>query len=133
MLLMTLRAAIVLAALRFVPGTGLDVMVRARARGETIGQGTVYPLLWDLRDRGFLSCTETEPKAIRGGRRAYLYLVTEAGIVALDAYRTQAQECLSGWMSSDTEARDATLPGNSCLIDSTESRYRVDREYPDPV
>lgn len=79
----------VLTLLERAPMYGYE-LVEALERGSgglmDMGQSTVYPLLYNLENRGFL---RTESAAAPSGRRRKYYHLTESGARWLDAQRSQ--------------------------------------------
>lgn len=76
------RAAL-LQALIDGPGYGLELTkrVKERTKGKmVIGQGRLYPTLWDLQEDGLVTCYETDPVPERGGRPRKYYELTAEGL-----------------------------------------------------
>ena len=80
-------------------GWAISKRIQALSRGVLeVNQGSLYPALYRLRDRGLL---ESEPGTSEEGRRIKIYRLTETGRKAL--HREQA-----GWRLF-TEAVEAIL------------------------
>ena len=78
----TTRAAL-LQALIEGPGYGLELTRRVKKRTQgkmEIGQGRLYPTLWDLQEEGLVTCYETDPLPERGGRPRKYYELTAEGL-----------------------------------------------------
>lgn len=59
----------------------------------TFGEGTVYPILYAMRDKGYLRSVSEESEE---GRARRVYHVTPDGLAALDAYRAEWQRLTEG-------------------------------------
>lgn len=78
----TVRAAL-LRALIGGPGYGMELANRVRKwtkDGMVIGQGSLYPALWDLEEEGLVTSWEGQPRAERGGRPRKYYQLTAEGL-----------------------------------------------------
>jgi DNA-binding PadR family transcriptional regulator len=76
---------LILSVLRETPVHGYELIQVIRERSEGIfdfSDGTVYPLLYSLRDKGWV---RTELETSERGRRRKIYHLTEDGRAALDA------------------------------------------------
>ena len=65
------------------PGYGLELIKRVKDQTEgrmVIGQGALYPTLWDLQEEGLVTCYETDPMPERGGRPRKYYELTADGL-----------------------------------------------------
>ena len=72
-----------LQALTGGPGYGLELVDRVTERTGgrmVVGQGTLYPTLWDLEEEGLVTSYETEPLPERGGRPRKYYELTANGL-----------------------------------------------------
>jgi PadR family transcriptional regulator PadR len=70
---------LILAALRGAPSHGYELAERLRQRSEGIfelGEGTLYPLLYKLEDKGLIS---GKWEASNGERRKRVYRITPRG------------------------------------------------------
>jgi PadR family transcriptional regulator, regulatory protein PadR len=70
---------LILAALRDAPSHGYELAERLRKRSEGIfelGEGTLYPLLYKLEDKGLISGKWEDRK---GERRKRVYRITPQG------------------------------------------------------
>ncbi len=70
---------LILAVLRDAPSHGYGLVERLRQRSEGIfelGEGTLYPLLYKLEDKGLIS---GKWEAGSGGRRKRVYRITPRG------------------------------------------------------
>jgi PadR family transcriptional regulator, regulatory protein PadR len=64
-------------------GYGLELAERVKERtggALEIGQGSLYPALWDLERDGLVTSRETEPLPERGGRPRKYYHLTAEGL-----------------------------------------------------
>ena len=75
---------------------GYEVVQTIRERSDgllTFGEGTIYPILYSLRDKGFV---RSESQKSESGRARRVYRVTEEGLEALAAYRADWQRLSDG-------------------------------------
>lgn len=87
---------LVLALLAERPMYGYELVQAIRERSDgllTFGEGTVYPILYALRDKGFL---QSETVSSEEGRARRVYHVTPLGLEALAAYREQWEQLTEG-------------------------------------
>lgn len=70
------------------PIYGVEMMEELGRHGYEIGPGTLYPILHELHEAGYLSC---EPRAVNGKVRKY-YRATEAGRQALARLQPKIRE-----------------------------------------
>lgn len=73
------------------PICGVEIMEELRRHGYDLGPGTLYPILHDLHEGGYLSCTE----AIVGGKRRKNFRATASGKKLLARARKQLRELVS--------------------------------------
>jgi DNA-binding PadR family transcriptional regulator len=79
---------VILSLLDESPMHGYELIRTIRERTEGIfefGDGTIYPLLYGLRDRGLV---KTDSEITEGGRLRKIYSLTPAGRVALRKHRS---------------------------------------------
>lgn len=87
---------LVLALLADRPMYGYELVQAIRERSDgllTFGEGTVYPILYALRDKGYL---RSEAEESDEGRRRRVYHVTPLGLEALTAYRAEWDRLTEG-------------------------------------
>ncbi|MEM7416623.1 MAG: PadR family transcriptional regulator [Gemmatimonadota bacterium] len=87
---------LVLALLADRPMYGYELVQAIRERSDgllSFGEGTVYPILYALRDKGYLRSEAQESKE---GRRRRVYHVTPLGLEALAAYRSEWDRLTEG-------------------------------------
>lgn len=87
---------VILALLAERPMYGYELVqaIRERSQGHlSFGEGTVYPILYTLRDRGYLRSVSEESSE---GRTRRVYHVTPEGVEALNGYRAEWERLSEG-------------------------------------
>jgi len=87
MVLLAVKEEIILGALMMLEGSSsgapLRKMVIELSKKEIV-YGTLYNLLEVLIRKGYVITKKTEPKAVQGGRRKTIYIITKEGEAALN-------------------------------------------------
>ena len=87
---------VVLSLLAEEPMYGYALVQTIRERSDGLlnfGEGTVYPILYALRDKGYLRSEKEESEE---GRARRVYHVTPEGLAALEAYRSEWSRLTEG-------------------------------------
>jgi len=90
MILLSRSEEIVLLAIWKLGDNAYGVTIRDQVSADTGHEwsfGAVYKPLKQLTHKGYVSKNLSEPSAVRGGRRKYLYTITNGGREALKAIR----------------------------------------------
>ena len=70
---------------------GVEIMEELQRHGYDLSPGTLYPILRQLHEAGYLSCKEE----VVGGKRRKNFRITARGRKVLDEARTKVQELVS--------------------------------------
>jgi DNA-binding PadR family transcriptional regulator len=73
------------------PVFGVELMAELRRHGYRLGAGTLYPLLHQLEEVGYLSCSS---EVVAGKRRKY-YRATPEGAAALESAKEKLRELVA--------------------------------------
>jgi PadR family transcriptional regulator PadR len=73
------------------PICGVEIMEELQRHGYDLSPGTLYPILRQLHEAGYLSCKEE----VVGGKRRKNFRITARGRKVLDEARTKVQELVS--------------------------------------
>jgi PadR family transcriptional regulator PadR len=69
---------------------GVEIMDELQRHGYDLSPGTLYPILRQFHEAGYLSCKEFE-----GGKRRKDFRITASGRKVLDEARMKVQELVS--------------------------------------
>src|SRR5262245_7464583 len=70
---------------------GVEIMEELQRHGYDLSPSTLYPILRQLHEAGYLSCKEE----VVGGKRRKNFRITARGRKVLDEARTKVQELVS--------------------------------------
>jgi len=70
------------------PICGVDMMEELRRHGYRLGPGTIYPILHQLTDNGYLKCQEV----VQNGKRRKNYRITKKGTRLLAEAQVKLRE-----------------------------------------
>jgi|SRR5271165_1347051 len=79
------------------PIYGVEMMEELARHGYDVGAGTLYPVLHQLEEAGYLS---SRTEVVAGKQRKY-YLATDEGAKALDAARAKLRELVKEILHDD--------------------------------
>jgi DNA-binding PadR family transcriptional regulator len=83
------------------PICGVDITAELKRHGYRIGPGTLYPLLHDLEQAGYLSSS----RSIVGGKQRKNLRITAAGRRLLRRARTQLRELVAEVLEDDDSTK----------------------------
>jgi len=84
--ILTLKEEIILSALMMLGGSSRGAPVRNKVielAQKEIVYGTLYNLLENLIQKGYVVSTKSDPTPVQGGRSKTIYTITEDGKIAL--------------------------------------------------
>jgi DNA-binding PadR family transcriptional regulator len=79
------------------PVFGVEMMAELARHGYDVGPGTLYPILHQLEEAGYLT---VETEVVAGKQRKY-YRATSAGVAALEAAKTKLRELVKEVLHDD--------------------------------
>jgi PadR family transcriptional regulator, regulatory protein PadR len=79
------------------PVFGVEMMAELARHGYDVGAGTLYPMLHQLEENGYLTVTT---EVVAGKQRKY-YRATAEGAAALDAAKTKLRELVKEILHDD--------------------------------
>jgi PadR family transcriptional regulator PadR len=79
------------------PVFGVEMMAELARHGYDVGAGTLYPMLHQLEENGYLTVTT---EVVAGKQRKY-YRATAEGAAALDAAKTKLRELVTEILHDD--------------------------------
>ena len=82
------------------PICGVEIMEELQRHGYRLGPGTLYPILHQLHESGYLKCQE----AVVSGKRRKNFRITPRGRKLLDEARVKLRE-LAGEVLEDHDGR----------------------------
>lgn len=82
---------LILIELLWAEGRSFMLLQRINAGGNSVGQGSFYPALRSLEDRGLIEVVRSEPDLVRGHGVRSVYGLTSAGKVIAEMWRTEAR------------------------------------------
>jgi PadR family transcriptional regulator len=90
----------VMLALSHLDPDGYGVTIRqeiTRRTGREIAIGAVYATLSRLEEKGLVAHTLSDPLPVRGGRTRKHFVLTGAGVLALDHATRMLARMMQGW------------------------------------
>jgi DNA-binding PadR family transcriptional regulator len=82
------------------PVFGVEMMEELARHGYDVGAGTLYPMLHQLEEAGYLA---VQTEVVDGKRRKY-YRATPAGVAALEATKARLRELVREVLHDDPPA-----------------------------
>ena len=79
------------------PVFGVEMMAELTRHGYVVGAGTLYPILHQLEEAGYLA---VKTEVVAGKQRKY-YRATPEGVAALDAAKAKLRELVKGVLDDD--------------------------------